>query len=961
MAEVVTVELRAKDGTSQVFATSGKAAEAMGRQVEQAGKKGATSLDDMNKRAVAAGAAIGALAGGIAIAAQQAVSEERQIDAVNRAYGDQADMLLDLADSYQNLGIVSDDQVRIASLGAQSLARNYGLTAEEIAKLVEVSADLAAVTFDQNGAQLQLTDVMQRVAGAIRGEGEAAELLGLNMSDSAVAAEAAARGFDTYATTATEAEKAQFRFQLVLEQTATSQGAAAAQVEGFSGTLRAFKLDVVDSASALGGLLGPATSSVAVLGDLALAAPVVGAGLGKLKAAGSALNLGFMGPAGIAVGAVAVGAAIVALMHDTDSLAESQARAAAVSDALGGNLADLADRYRDIGLLSPAQEAYAFFEEISTGAVEAEAQLQTLEQEMAALGDTGLTLSGNILELTDSTATWRNELGVVQGTLSRRTYDVLEYIGALQDGVISSQEMAAAQTFMAGNFEASAETLEQYGQAFAAAMSLAADPRYDGSAIIANVNSINAAVEAGTATEEQGLFLLQSIVTERDHYSIVLNDNTAAVQDLTAAERDYAGQIAEAEHASRQRRHGLEQDEYWLREMADSLAETGTGLRQVTGHGEAFRAEIEAQEAALAGYVSNLENLTTTTAGVDGVVRVVLGGTQALGSGVEQVNDTLSGLFALNDQGWSAMDSLLYENRVSQEEYDRALWHTNNTLQNQYNTSQDLLSIQAQQAPILAEAAWQQSMYVAEVAKMSDAEQTLALAYMDSATGAQALELSQMAAAAAAGELGEKGIESTEALIEGAARANPYLAAILTDMGILNATTGEVKITADDAPTIQEAIDNLIIAINELGAIIANPRVNLVDNATAQIGGVRQELIGLDGKTATVTVYTNHVSTGSGVIGFTPGEADGGVVTRRMGEVGPEMVTGPGFRALAATDGLYNVPVGSYVSPAAASRSQYGGGGSGGISINTLYLVAATPDIHDALNAQAIDQARRYR
>ena len=66
------------------------------------------------------------------------------------------------------------------------------------------------------------------------------------------------------------------------------------------------------------------------------------------------------------------------------------------------------------------------------------------------------------------------------------------------------------------------------------------------------------------------------------------------------------------------------------------------------------------------------------------------------------------------------------------------------------------------------------------------------------------------------------------------------------------------------------------------------------------------------------------------------------------------------MRAIAPTDGLYAVPVGTYVSPAGATRGQAGSGSGSGITITgPVYVTASTPDVHDAINSQLLDQARR--
>lgn len=79
-----------------------------------------------------------------------------------------------------------------------------------------------------------------------------------------------------------------------------------------------------------------------------------------------------------------------------------------------------------------------------------------------------------------------------------------------------------------------------------------------------------------------------------------------------------------------------------------------------------------------------------------------------------------------------------------------------------------------------------------------------------------------------------------------------------------------------------------------------------------------------------MTTYVNTVYSGVPAGMGPPGLATGGGVTRRLAEDGPEALTRPGhaMRAIAPTDGLYAVPVGTYVSPAGATAGAMRGRGS---------------------------------
>jgi hypothetical protein len=113
---------------------------------------------------------------------------------------------------------------------------------------------------------------------------------------------------------------------------------------------------------------------------------------------------------------------------------------------------------------------------------------------------------------------------------------------------------------------------------------------------------------------------------------------------------------------------------------------------------------------------------------------------------------------------------------------------------------------------------------MAQVATMGAEQQTLALAYMDTATAARAVEVAQIAASQAPG---------FEGLIQGAIAADPYLEAILTDMGVISRgaegeliinTTGETEIEA--LTNAIDSLENTIVSVfvevdnSELDALI---------------------------------------------------------------------------------------------------------------------------------------------
>ena len=149
-----------------------------------------------------------------------------------------------------------------------------------------------------------------------------------------------------------------------------------------------------------------------------------------------------------------------------------------------------------------------------------------------------------------------------------------------------------------------------------------------------------------------------------------------------------------------------------------------------------------------------------------------------------------------------------------------------------------------------------------------------------------------------------------------------------------------------DGATFWDAMNNVQVSKDQVDGW--NPIVDIGADTSlyyGAVGGVALSVAAVDGFSATVDIgadtsgyYNNLPATGqtigtnyidvvsrpvpSGLPTPPLGFATGGVVTARMGEVGPESVVIPGSatRVIASRDGLYTVPDGSYVSPAVARR-----------------------------------------
>src|SRR5688572_16712514 len=98
--------LTARDGVSATFKKAGDSA-------VQASERGQKAARDWDKALTTTGLAVGGLIGVTSKLGQAHAKESQQLKALDRAYGDSADQINDLADDLQSMGIASDDSTRI--------------------------------------------------------------------------------------------------------------------------------------------------------------------------------------------------------------------------------------------------------------------------------------------------------------------------------------------------------------------------------------------------------------------------------------------------------------------------------------------------------------------------------------------------------------------------------------------------------------------------------------------------------------------------------------------------------------------------------------------------------------------------------------------------------------------------------------------------------------------------------
>lgn len=271
------------------------------QQAQQGAQQAASSYQamgkDLEKLAVPAAIAAGA----IVLAGKQAVdaasAQQQAFGAVESVYGDAADSVLAYANTAaKSLGLSKAAYSDYAAvIGAQ--LKGLGFTSEDAAQssnnLIKMGADLAA-TFGGTTA-----DAVQALSAALRGEADPAERYGLSLSQTRVNAELAARGLDKLEGNALTAAKAQVVMDLATQQAAGALGQFDRESDSAAGSAQIASASFMDAKASLGQSLLPAVTAVTIaltglanwMGQNSTLVLIVAGAVGVLAGAILALNV----------------------------------------------------------------------------------------------------------------------------------------------------------------------------------------------------------------------------------------------------------------------------------------------------------------------------------------------------------------------------------------------------------------------------------------------------------------------------------------------------------------------------------------------------------------------------------------------------------------------------------------------------------------------------------------------
>jgi hypothetical protein len=979
--KTLKVTLNATDNASAVFKKAGDSAKKLGDELNNAGKgaqtfrqrfeEAARSVEDSNRQYDASnkimrdvGISAGIMVAGMGLASQSFRDQQIALDTLSRTYGDSADEMERFAQQIQETTNFSNDAALEAANIAGTLARNYGFTAQEIQNVLQISADLAATS------GLSLADTTQRVTAALRGEAEGAEVLGLTLNQAAIDSQ-------NLTLTMSNQEAGHFRLNALIEQSGFAQGAAAQQADSFYGSLANVRDGLQDLNQRLGGALGPFGDLGAFAADNAVQFAAMGLAIGQISStvgtlnsvatamtgvnvASKAMSLAF-GPVGIAAAAGLAAVAIYELWHNAEGMVPAIQKAEEHLGDLEQTVRELYAMGSTLGSLGE-RATEGIFPDLSADI----AEIEDLQDKIAGTNAVIGQMSGADLEKANADLeTWSFRLmeiadkyGILDASMLEATITQQDVIDGMDDlnAILANTGAGAAQAQ-----EETAELFDQYERGEISAETLLSDLDLIANSFDAyNANATKAAEGTAQLTEAQQQYNMalavanqtleqyqqnqqiggQNLAGEHEEMAAAIEKENAArdeanraMQEYLDAEQQIAGASFEADTATKT--------------LSESTTDYITAIYQanvaLNPYNEALArqaAEAKLLADAQAEYTATFEQMqsvaTQATDTLDSVFRAIVGNTDAIASQSQAVADWAEELIGAEGT-WAQIDDLLIAGAITLDEYTAAQGAYNQIATANASIQEDVLSIQAQLAPVVATATEALAAQMDEIANGSTDAQLFALGMMDATTSAQALALAQ-------GYLENQ--EVFGPMIQQAAELNPMLAQILEEMGLIsyNPATGEVRLLGVDESQSELAL--LTDAMDQLNQTVATLIAILQDDASGPIGDVQNLLDGLDGDTATVfTNLIDNASSGIGAIaaqlyaldGFTATTyvqtlqtgltgifRHGGVAGYAHGGVIAELAEGNRTELLhfatggvlpISQNGIYDIPVGTYVSP----------------------------------------------
>ena len=253
-------------GGSEVFGEIGRDAERAGERVErafaEAGRESDRSLGRIGGAIGIIGGAIAAAGIGIALTSAVGLASDlgESVNAVNVTFLENAEGVRALAENANTaLGLTETQFNALAvqfSSFADKIAGPGGDTVGVIDEITSRAADFASVM------NLEVADAAQIFQAGLAGETEGLKRFGIDLSDSAIKAFAAANGIGNVGEELTEQEKVLARYGALMEQTAKTEGDFANTQDGLANGMRILGATAKEAGATFGNALLPGLEGV---------------------------------------------------------------------------------------------------------------------------------------------------------------------------------------------------------------------------------------------------------------------------------------------------------------------------------------------------------------------------------------------------------------------------------------------------------------------------------------------------------------------------------------------------------------------------------------------------------------------------------------------------------------------------------------------------------------------------
>jgi hypothetical protein len=944
MSERLETTIVVTDRGSQTFTKVGSSATKMGTDIDKAATTGSRGLNTLSKSGAAAGAAFASLSGVLTLAAHANAEAEASHARLETAIENTGHSLLE----YQ-------DQLDAASKKALQLGFDDEDAADSIAALTTATGnaqtsinDLAIAEDIARARNIDLASATKIVIAAEQGRVGALKRVGIEV-DATMSKEEIM-----------DALRAKFAGNAEAYSTTTAAG------------FDRLKNATENALESIGAHLGPAQELLMIMPGLSAGFTGVGAAVGALapemtaaSAAAGVLNFA-MGPVGLAFLAVGAGVAIYEL-----------------SKHLGGDLTPAADQAKSSlqslddemmhliqinSVLAPlAKQTKDDFDYINTAAGAYADGLKALtdRQQTAALAlDNYTTAEGKNGEFYQQHV---DDLVLANAA-------VAQYISTQGRNAVSmdklSQAVDAANHIIADTSKAAVPAQSQLKYLDSAVES----GEITWSEYVDQVLALNAAMPTialgmigtasatNTATQaaEGGTTALTAYTAAFKAMNVQAGDLNALMGSAVPFVRNYTNELTGAGQGAK-----VLGDQFT--DMADGAGSAGDALiAETKAQNDANAAAEAGAKAFLAaaqgiGFLdSELKQLIAAdsggtwaertasrvikaTDGLGSMMMLIIDGTKNLSSQSQDLNDWAIGL--INVAGYyGKIDDLLVHGQITLTTYNQAQEAGTRIFADNAAVQEDLLRIQAKQAPLLADSADAYAKYIDQLADLPPQQELVALGWMDQNEAAKANAALALAAAAANGEYGDAGEQAASQAITAQAQADPAFKAMLTDMGVISeGANGEIVVNFPTASQVHDDTVNLTASIDALtvalGGIPPSTHTEITadySDLAAGVAGAQEMLSTIDGRTVTTYVNIEQGYVAPGTLGYQHGGViphaqhgrmgDGRTVI--VGESGPELVKLPG---------------GSLAIPAPASKELLRGRGGGTIVVQNMTVVANNP------------------